>query len=86
MSISAHFIVEFRTKIGTDYWYGVATGYQDAAALLEALLQRLPNQVGITRTQQSHLQGLRHASDDDNDDRPDVDLSLFLPVFRSPKE
>lgn len=69
-----------------DYWYGVATGYQDAAARLEALLQRSPNQVGITHTQQSPLEGLRHARDNDNDDRPDADSSLFLPVFRSPKE
>ena len=63
-----------------DYWYGVATGYQDAAARLEALLQRSPNQMGIIHTQQSRTSG------DDNDDRPDADSSLFLPVFRSPKE
>ena len=69
-----------------DYWYGVATGYQDCATRIEALLQRSSPPAEMTPAQQALLNGSDRNIDNDNDDYPDVDSSLFLPVIRPPKD
>jgi hypothetical protein len=69
-----------------DYWYGVATGYQDCVTRIEVLLQRSPPPAEMTPAQQALLNGLHRSIDNDNDDYPDVDSSLFLPVIHPPKD